>query len=292
MVLADGFQIPVLRQALSVGSYIDKTHYTTKSLMTKYCQNCNLEINGNFCSHCGQNSNTHRLNFHFLWHDIQHGLLHVDKGILYSVKELFTRPGHSIREFLQGKRVKHFKPISLVLILAGIYGLLSHYLDINLLSDNFEMTASGEKFNQTKTTFDKMLEWVSQHYSILALLQIPIFSIGTYLCFKKIGYNFIEHLVINAFIAGQKLIIHIIAFPLDYFSNNTSNPKTTEGFAFAARFSITDLIGYAVTFWTLSQLFKELSFLQKIWRTSLSLIIAWTIFSVILVLLVGKSIMG
>ncbi|MBC8155688.1 MAG: DUF3667 domain-containing protein [Bacteroidetes bacterium] len=81
--------------------------------MTKHCQNCNSELNGNFCSHCGQSSNTHRLNFHFLWHDIQHGLLHIDKGILYTTKELFTRPGHSIREFLLGKRVKHFKPISL-----------------------------------------------------------------------------------------------------------------------------------------------------------------------------------
>lgn len=255
--------------------------------MTKYCQNCNSELNGNFCSHCGQSSNTHRLNFHFLWHDIQHGLLHIDKGFLYSAKELFTRPGHSIREFLQGKRIKHFKPISLVFILAGIYGLLSHYFDIKLLSDNFKMSGSGEKFNQIKSIF----EWVSQHYSILALIQIPFFSVGTYLCFKKIRYNFIEHLVINAFIAGQKLIIHIVGLPLYYFFNNNSTLKATEGMAFKATFSITDLIGYTVTFWTFSQLFNELSSLQRIWRTLLSLIITWIIFSIIL-MLVGRSIMG
>ena len=259
--------------------------------MTKHCQNCDSELNGNFCSHCGQSSDTHRINFHFLWHDIQHGLLHIDKGILYSARELFTRPGHSIREFLQGKRVKHFKPISLVLILAGIYGLISHYFDINVLSENFEMAGNGEKFNQGKVTFDKMIEWTSQHYSVLALLQIPIFSIGTYFCFKKIGYNYIEHLVINAFVAGQKLIIHIVSLPLYYFFSKPSNLKATEGFVVKATFSFTDLIGYTITFWTLSQLFKQLGFLQTSWRTLLSLIISWVIFSIILAS-IGKLAIG
>ncbi|MEZ4690294.1 MAG: DUF3667 domain-containing protein [Ignavibacteria bacterium] len=180
--------------------------------MSKYCQNCNAQLSGNFCSNCGQRSDTHKINLHFLWHDIQHGLLHVEKGILFTVKELFTRPGHTIREFLQGKRVNHFKPISLVLVLAGIYGLLSHYFEINLLSNNIEITGSGEKFEQAKSTVENMSTWISQHYSVFALLQIPVFSIGTYLCFRKAGYNFIEQIVINAFITAQKLIVHIVLF--------------------------------------------------------------------------------
>lgn len=245
--------------------------------MTKHCQNCNSELNGNFCSNCGQSSNTHRINFHFLWHDIEHGLLHIEKGILFTTKELFTRPGHSIREFLHGKRVKHFKPISLVILLAGIYGLLLHYFHVNLLSNNFVVTGSGEKFNQTKATIENMNEWMSQHYSVLALLQIPIFSIGTYICFKNIGYNFIEHLVINAFIAGQKLIVHIVVFPLYYFFSHTELLKTT------AR--ITDFVSYAIAMWTIFQLFNSLNYLQRTLRTlfslSLSLIIVYLILTLV-----------
>jgi hypothetical protein len=41
------------------------------------------------------------------WHDVQHGLFHFDKGMYYSAKELYWRPGHSIREFIEGKRVSH-----------------------------------------------------------------------------------------------------------------------------------------------------------------------------------------
>ncbi len=251
--------------------------------MTTNCQNCNKELNGYFCSNCGQSSATHKINLHFLWHDIQHGLLHIDKGILFTAKELFTRPGHSIREFLQGKRVRHFKPISLVILLAGIYGFLSHYFDINLLSNNIEVTGSGEKFNQTKATIENMSEWMSQHYSVLTLLQIPVFSIGTFICFKKVGYNFIEHLVINSFIAGQKLILHIAVFPLYYWFNQTSFLRTT------ARLS--DFIGHAIAMLTIFQLFNNLNYFQRSLRTLLSLLVPLIVVFLILTL-VSKLILG
>jgi len=67
-----------------------------------------------------QQAEPDKINFRYLLYDIEHGLLHIDKGISYTIKELFTRPGHSVREFIEGKRVKHFKPISFVLVLAGI----------------------------------------------------------------------------------------------------------------------------------------------------------------------------
>src|SRR6478736_1543240 len=119
--------------------------------MTKTCLNCNANLAGKFCSNCGQDSNTHRINSHFLWHDIQHGLTHVDKGMLFTIKELFTRPGNSIRQFLEGKRIKHFKPISLVIILAGAYGFLSHYYEINIFSSNIQkISGSGAGYAHAK----------------------------------------------------------------------------------------------------------------------------------------------
>jgi hypothetical protein len=120
--------------------------------MESRCLNCHEPLKGEFCSHCGQPADTHRINIHFLWHDLQHGFMHADKGILFTTIELFTRPGHSIRAFLGGKRVIHFKPISMVLILAGIYGFLSHFFQINILENNYEITGSGRDFNRIKDT--------------------------------------------------------------------------------------------------------------------------------------------
>jgi len=242
--------------------------------MTTYCQNCKTALQGKYCSNCGQSSETNKIDVHYLWHDVQHGLLHFDKGILFTTKELFTRPGNSIREFLEGKRVKHFQPISLVLVLAGIYGLLFHFFKINMFANYVVAYGSGERVSQINEATGKMSEWISQHYSILALLQIPIFTIGTYLCFKKSGYNFVEHLIINTFLIGQRLILHIITFPLYYITNGTPMLTSVD--------RIINLIGYALAIWTLIQLFKNQS--KRILRTILSLLIP---FLIIFLLLIG-----
>lgn len=244
--------------------------------MSTECLNCKRPLTGKYCSHCGQKADTHRIGIHFLWHDIQHGLLHVDKGILYTVKELFTRPGYTIREFLEGKRINHFKPFSLVIILAGIYGFLSHYFGINLLSNNIKVSGSGEEVEKARQAIERFSEWMSEHYSIVSLLQIPIFALGTFIAFKKAGYNFIEHLVINTFLTGQKLALHILVFPLFYAYNETA------ALSEIARF--TDIAAYALVIWSLFQLFTRFGAGQRIARTLLSLAIALGLFFCLLVI--------
>jgi len=76
------------------------------------CKNCNNLYDGNYCNHCGQSANTHEINFKSILHEVQHSLLHIDKGILYTTKELLLRPGKTISDYLNGKRVKHFKPFA------------------------------------------------------------------------------------------------------------------------------------------------------------------------------------
>jgi len=251
--------------------------------MTSICKNCGTTVKGSFCSHCGQAANTHRISTHFLWHDIQHGILHVDKGILFTAKELFTRPGHSIREFLQGKRVSHFKPVSLVLILAGIYGFLSHYFHINLLSNNIQIKGSGERFDEMQKVISSSSEWLAAHYSIFSLLQIPVLAAGTWLFFKRAGYNFIEHIVIHSFLTGQRLIIRIILFPFFYAFNETSTLRTVE--------RITDLIAFLIVFWSLYQLFNTVPKWQRILRTAGSFIISFVVTLVVL-MIIFKQLLG
>lgn len=178
------------------------------------CKNCGLTYSGHFCSNCGQPAATHKLNLHFIWHDIQHGFFHFDNGVLFTAKELFTRPGDSIREFIEGKRVKHFKPISLVIILATLYGLLRHLFHFSILDKKSVSEIQG-------VDYEKLNEWISHHYSWIILLSIPMFSLASFIVFRKQGYNFIEHFVLNSYMASQRLIFRIAIFPvIKYFSES------------------------------------------------------------------------
>ena len=207
------------------------------------CKNCNNIFKGKYCNNCGQPADTHRLDFHFLWHDIQHGLFHFDAGLLYSGKQLFLRPGHTIREFIAGKRVKHFKPISMVIILAVTYGLLYHNFDI----DNTKPFINAQNQSVNYAFYN---EWIAMHFSWITLASIPFYTLGTFICFRKQGYNFIEYFILNTFKASQRLIVHLATFPLLVIYSGTIHIKTL-----LAVFYVIDLL---LGFLTNVQFFNQL----------------------------------
>lgn len=85
------------------------------------CLNCTTEIDGKFCSECGQKSDTHRITAkHFFMHDLLHGVLHVDKGIPFTLKQLFIRPGFAARDYISGKRVQYYNVFYLMFIVLGL----------------------------------------------------------------------------------------------------------------------------------------------------------------------------
>ena len=167
------------------------------------CLNCRTQFEGNFCPNCGQSNNVSRMDFHTLWHDIQHGMFHFDKGVFFSLKELIIRPGKSIREYIEGKRVRHFKPISMLIVLATLYGLMYHYSGINLyfdapkLSDTIESGKIPEKMVEMIKMVSQINEWVGTHYAFASLSLLLFFSLGSFLAFRKAGFNFVEHIVLN-----------------------------------------------------------------------------------------------
>lgn len=177
--------------------------------MTTTCKNCGHQFTGNFCNHCGQNAKTHRIDAAFLWEDIEHGILHYDKGILYTVKQLFLKPGFVIKDYIEGKRVHHFRPISLTIVLATLYVLVYHLTKIDLVNQDSE---------GSKMIFEKVLE----HYYWFVFITIPIFAWSTALFFRNNGYNFWEYFIFEAFKASQRLIVHILFIPIIFLINDAS----------------------------------------------------------------------
>ena len=186
---------------------------THKINTTIICKNCGSPVSANFCSGCGQRADTHKLNMHFILHDLQHGLFHFDKGILFTAKQLLTRPGHTIREFLEGKRVRHFQPLSFVIVLATFYGLLWHYL----IFDHLHASLIEPKDDITGAS-GKIVTWITEHFAFDGLILIITSTLVSYVIFKKGKYNLAEHLVLNTYLMGLFLIVSLLIFPIVYIS--------------------------------------------------------------------------
>ncbi|RZJ98961.1 MAG: DUF3667 domain-containing protein [Flavobacterium sp.] len=224
------------------------------------CKNCNTVFNDNFCGNCGQSADTHPINFHYLWHDIQHGIFHFDKGLFYTIKELFKRPGEAIREFIDGKRVSHFKPVAMVFLLGSIYGLLYHYFDISTTS-GLPADANDKSLEMTQ----QVNNWLSSHYALATMVMLPFVSIASYLSFYKKGYNLVEHFILNCFITGQKLVVSLALFPFVYMTNKTPAMLTFVGISF--------VVDFLLTVWTYNQFFNTQSRIKNFLKTLLSYVI-------------------
>jgi hypothetical protein len=212
------------------------------------CKNCTHTFEGNFCANCGQKTNTKRLDWQYVYDELKYTFLHVNNGLLFTAKQLYIRPGYMVREFIEGKRVKHYKPILMVFVLAGIMGLALHYIKLeNLISDY--NTGSPEV---TVKTF----RWISAHYTIVELLLLPIISLASWITFRKWGYNYIENVIINSFATSQRLLFSIATFPILYLLQEKSIYLK----------NIIQLPEYLLTIWLYWQLYHDKSIKQRIVR--------------------------
>lgn len=219
------------------------------------CKNCGHRFEGKFCNNCGQTADTHRIDFHYLKHEIPHSFFHVNAGLFYTSKQLFIRPGHAIREYLEGKRINHIQPLSFILILAGFYILLCHLLHLNLF------TLSSES-GQTDDKTVRLNEWMLEHYGWLTLATIPLYTVGTYLCFRHRKYNFVEYLILNTFKAGQRLIVQLAFLPFIFLLKHSMSVATIMFLIY--------LIDLGLNFWANIQFFNQMKIVNVIIRSILS----------------------
>lgn len=166
------------------------------------CKNCafGLESHHKFCNHCGAKVITNRLTLRSLWEEFRDNFLNVDNRIFKTFLHMFTKPEVVIGGYIGGVRKRYFNVVSYYAMALTVAGLqifilrkfFPEALDISILIPE----------NTPQSTFD--MEWTYDYYTILALINIPIYSLMAWLSFiglKK--YNFTEHLVVMGYVFAQ-----------------------------------------------------------------------------------------
>lgn len=176
------------------------------------CKNCATEFEGKFCPSCGQKAKTKRITSKAVFEDVRRSLIHYDRGFFYTVLQLLWRPGHAVREYLQGKRVMHVKPIKFMLWATALNFLVFHLLRldqdiIGAISEQQGKNMAGMKFTQ----------YIFDHPALLLFLMIPNIAFFSWLYFRKQGFNYAEHFVLNAYLMGEVSMFGLVLNPLTKF---------------------------------------------------------------------------
>lgn len=163
------------------------------------CKNCSTELSSNYCPNCGQSASLKRIDGRYIFNEIQH-LLHFEKGVFFTVKHLFLKPGISIREYIKEDRNKLLKPITFLIITSLLYSLIGHFFNTQETFVQKEDSLFG------KSHINDILSWRRGHFGYANIIQAIFISFAVRLIFRKHGYNLYETTTLMCFIIGQVML--------------------------------------------------------------------------------------
>ncbi len=176
----------------------DPFAYKLNSPSTHRCANCGNDFVGNFCPICSQREGMGPIT----WHSVLLSIgelwgLH-NRSLLYSLVQLFLRPGYFIGDYISGKRQVSFPPIKM-LVLIGVMGVIVDFMTgaINgmVYTNGEKMGYVNEAFNwlnihfpgtfpPPSTYLSNVLQWLNTHPDVFTLILLSFLIIPVYFIFR------------------------------------------------------------------------------------------------------------
>jgi hypothetical protein len=143
-----------------------------------------------------------RINGQYIFHEIEH-VLHFEKGILYTIRELLIRPGESVRQFITESRNRLVKPVIFIIVTSLIYTLINHFFQIE---DRYITLQEVQK-----STSGILFKWVQDHYGYSNMIMGVFITLWLKLFFRNYDYNFYEILILLCFVMGMGMLFLAVA---------------------------------------------------------------------------------
>lgn len=186
------------------------------------CANCDRAIDGadqKFCPACGQPTPAHRIDWHFLGHELEHSVLHMDRGVLYTLKNMMLRPGRFIRDYIEGRRANHVKPLLLIMLLAALVVFLSRLVLAGDVMGAAYTRGISEGLQDPDAAnaaraYMAMSDWMNRHFAAATLLMLPLEALILKLSFRRFGLSYPEWLVVTTFLTAQTFVLWALSIPL------------------------------------------------------------------------------
>lgn len=173
------------------------------------CLNCGCQFSGSFCPNCGQSVKMKRIT----WGSVLAGAADVwglgNRSMPLNVKQLFTRPGHMIYDYLQGCRQRYFPPFKMMFLLVALVVLLKH-----LAGDDFMASIDDEDIDKINDSAYAFMTFIHDHRAIFTLCVSILMALFLRLFFAKsprLGrINLCESIMVQIWAINQVLLVSVI----------------------------------------------------------------------------------
>lgn len=169
--------------------------------MSGICQKCKSEVIKNYCPICGHSKEVTRIDGNYLLQEIR-SVLSFEKGTLFTVRNLATNPGKSIKEFLKEDRNRLVKPVVFLIIASLIYTVFNKIFQFE---DGY-VQFSGNGESATKS----ISKWIQENYGYANIIMAIFIAGWIKLFFRKHDINIFEILVLLCFVMGMGMLIYAV----------------------------------------------------------------------------------
>lgn len=171
------------------------------------CKNCENEFEGKYCPNCGQKASVKRFSTKILFSHLIDKLLPIDRGMLFTAKNVLTRPGPMLREYLDGKRANYTKPFQFLLIIVAIMLL---FFSRDSFEEGMRMGMGDAAKAQSAESAEfqrKMAAFVTENMTLILVGMLPFLALVGRWFYRKHDVNYAEHFIMNCyFMSGTNLI--------------------------------------------------------------------------------------
>ena len=231
------------------------------------CINCDRASAGadqKYCPNCGQPTPVHRIDWHFLGHELEHSVLHMDRGILYSLKQLMLQPGRLLRDYIEGRRGNQVKPLLLITMMAAAVVLLNRLIAGGTMMDTgvSEALAAGQavpaELLRLMAASHSVAAWVDSHFAAFTLMLLPIEALVFWQVFRRYSrLNYPEWLVMITLLTVQVFVIWSVLVLLYRWLSQAQ--------------LVAALLGMIYNAFSLVHFFQDRPVWSTLWRTAVAL---------------------
>lgn len=212
------------------------------------CNNCGHTFRGNYCPVCSQSARHGRISWTAIWQGIAQLWGIESRSAVYTLWQLFLRPGYLVRDYISGKRQVSYPPVKLLFILAAVVTLARYFFPV----PTAEPSHLGFKY------LDWASDWLSNHENISELLTGCVFVLPTWFLFRK-APNYPNHTIPEGFYLQVYLAILSFIFYSIFFGHNGIALTLTLCYYFMA---YKQLFGF--------------SFWDTLWRLTICVVLGFT----------------
>jgi hypothetical protein len=153
----------------------------------------------------------------------------VDTGLWHTYRDMWTRPGEMVREYINGATQKYYSPLKYMIFWTALYLIALELIRPKNTSNLFSQeTLTNFVFNSNppyskEAVSDFTILWyqlASQNTNYYFFGLIPFISLAGLLVYKKSNVNLTEHMILNTFFCGHFASVTILVALLS--TNNKS----------------------------------------------------------------------